>query len=230
MKKKRETAPKILLFLAQNKPASKWEIANTLNKSYGNTHATIQQLLNRHLIKVEYKKPSAKNPKIEVEYYSLTIPGLFEVINAFSAKELDENIDPIARKHADKLPFIFGKWAHFIKHGFRKQAIFNLTTIPMSYKFQDLYSEALERLVTHAFLFSDFRIMHFYDTPVPEFFAVEQAKFHVKELNRITEWLQMLMLDQDLREHVRKEFNWLISDVSQYLKTLKKIRSLTIKD
>lgn len=71
-----KTAPRILSFLARNKPASKWEITKTLKKSYGNTHATIQQLLNRNLIKVGYIKPSAKNPKIEVEYYELTFKGL----------------------------------------------------------------------------------------------------------------------------------------------------------
>lgn len=239
-KRKRErTTPKILLFLAQKKPASKWEIAKVLNKSYGNIYATIQQLLNRNLIKIEYKKPSAKNPKIEVEYYSITILGLFEVINSFSPKELDGNMDVIAKKHADKLPLVFGKWEHFSKHGFREQAILNLTTIPKAYLLRaefasssklPQYSTRLEQGITHTFCFGELRIMHFYDIPPSEFLTLEDLEFHSEEAERIERWIRMLMMDSDLREYVKKEFRWLIGSVSKYMNALKKFRRLTMKD
>jgi hypothetical protein len=108
------TAPDILLYLAQNEGRSKWEIAKGLKKSYGNVHAAIQQLLSYRLIKIEEKRPSAKNRKIEVEYYGVTIAGLMLIL---SQKEGIENVNGIVERQKDMLPLIFGKWRFYEENG-----------------------------------------------------------------------------------------------------------------
>jgi len=113
-KEKREaTMPKVLLYLTCNK-ANKWEIAQKLNKSYSNIHSTIKQLLRQNLICVSHRKRSSKNPKIDVEYYTVTFQGL---ITALVQPESLKYADQIAEQQEKLLPLIFGKWQHFKNSG-----------------------------------------------------------------------------------------------------------------
>jgi DNA-binding PadR family transcriptional regulator len=120
-----DTKKAILSFLAQNKPTSKWQLARALKKSYGNVHATIQELLqDKHKpIKVDEVRKSNKNPKIEVEYYRLTLEGLAEALALDT--QLWKTIDHLVETHQDKL-LIFKKWEFFRKKNLTKQIIDNL--------------------------------------------------------------------------------------------------------
>ena len=108
------TAPGILLYLAQNKSRSKWQIANDLHKSYGNVHASVHDMLDYRVIKIEDTKPGARNKKIDVEYYSLTFDGL---MLALALQESLDVIDKIAETQKGILPLIFGKWRFFEQNG-----------------------------------------------------------------------------------------------------------------
>ena len=118
--KRTKTNLEILSFLAKNKPHNTWEIAKALNKSYRSINNMIQQLLDSDFIKIEYKKPSSKNPKIEVEYYGLTLPGLLNTL--LLDKEVWKQIDVIADKHSDRL-LVFRKWPLFVLRNMRKEMV-----------------------------------------------------------------------------------------------------------
>lgn len=130
--KRTRTTLEILSFLARNRPHSVWEIAKALNKSYGKTHNTIQQLLDSDFIKIEYKKPSSRNPKTEVEYYGLTLRGLLNTL--LLDKEVWKQIDVIADKHSDRL-LVFRKWPLFVLRNVRKEIVssFQLTLRSLVY-------------------------------------------------------------------------------------------------
>jgi DNA-binding transcriptional ArsR family regulator len=114
-KRRERTRPKVLLFLAKNGEGSKWEISRGLKKAYSNVHSTIKELLDLGLIEVKRKRKSAKNPKMEVEYYRLTFSGLFAAL--LQPKITWEDICEIAERQAKMLPLIFGKWSHFRASG-----------------------------------------------------------------------------------------------------------------
>jgi len=122
----------ILSFLAQNRPHSTWEIAKALNTGYRSTNNIMQQLLDSNFIKIEYKKPSSKNPKIEVEYYGLTLPGLLNTL--LLDKEVWKQIDVIADKNSDRL-LVFRKWPLFVLRNMRKEMVssFQLTLRSLVY-------------------------------------------------------------------------------------------------
>jgi len=124
--KRTKTNLEILSFLAQNRPHSTWEIAKALNKGYRSTSNMIRQLLDSNFVKIEFKKPSSKNPKIEVEYYGLTLPGLLNTL--LLDKEVWKQIDVIAEKHSDRL-LVFRKWPLFVLRNMRKEIVnsFQLT-------------------------------------------------------------------------------------------------------
>lgn len=140
------TAPRILSFLAQNKPSSKWELASVLNKSYGNVHATIQRLLQLYLIEVKYEKPSAKNPKIKVEYYSLAFSGLIEILKYLN----DEEIDLVVDRYSDKW-LIFAEWPWFLKRGGEggkgAYAVVKLVSLQYNSLFSDVVPEFTEKQI-----------------------------------------------------------------------------------
>lgn len=118
-----KTNLEILSFLAQNRPHNTWEIAKALNRSYRNTNDMMQQLLDSDFIKIEYKKPSSKNPETEVEYYGLTLPGLLNTL--LLDKEVWKQIDVVAEKHSDKL-LVFRKWPLFVLRNMREDIVSSL--------------------------------------------------------------------------------------------------------
>jgi predicted transcriptional regulator len=118
--KRTKTNLEILSFLVQNQPHSTREIAKALNKNYRSINNMIQQLLSSNFVKVEFKKPSSKNPKIEVEYYGLTLIGLLNTL--LLDKEVWNQIDVIAEKNYRKL-LVFRKWPLFVFRSLRKEII-----------------------------------------------------------------------------------------------------------
>lgn len=118
--KRKKTNLEILSFLAQNQPHSTREIAKALNKDYRSTNNAIQELLGSNFVKVELKKPSSKKPKVEVEYYGLTLVGLLNTL--LLDKELWNQIDVIAEKNYRKL-LVFRKWPLFIFKNVRKEIV-----------------------------------------------------------------------------------------------------------
>lgn len=121
-KERSKTLPEVLLLLAKSKPKNMWQIAKALDKSYGNIHQTMKKLMEFKYVKVEKKRKSRKNPKIEVEYYGVTIRGLVDLLlintRAWSY------IDQIADQHKDKL-LIFQKWGLFDKEKLKATIIGN---------------------------------------------------------------------------------------------------------
>jgi len=111
------TAPEILRLVAREGPKSKWQMKNLTGKSYGNIHQTVKELLAQGLIKKEATRPSKRNPKMEVEYYSLTLSGLISALSdsqlwndAIEKGKYDE-IEAIIKRNRSLHP-IFQKWDH----------------------------------------------------------------------------------------------------------------------
>jgi len=114
------TEPRVLMYLLDKK-ASKWEMKKALGKSYTNIHQTVKQLIDNRLLVVSYRKKSAKNQKIKVEYYDLTVKGLASAMSilelrAYKSKkafdEMFERMDKIANNHRNKT-IIFEEWNSF---------------------------------------------------------------------------------------------------------------------
>jgi len=111
------TAPEILRLVAREGPKSKWQMKNLTGKSYGNIHQTVKELLAQGLIRKEATRPSKRNPKMEVEYYSLTLSGLISALsdsrlwNDVIEKGKYDEIEAIIKRNRSLHP-IFQKWDH----------------------------------------------------------------------------------------------------------------------
>lgn len=102
-------ASSILKHLAIHTPSNKWEISRTTKKSYSSIHKTVRDLLKLGFIRITNTKPSKKNPKLEVEYYTLTSIGLlFTLCCPIDAKL----ISTIAKNYKNAC-FTFRKWTLF---------------------------------------------------------------------------------------------------------------------
>ena len=108
----------ILMCIAQNGEKSKWQIKEALNVSYAGIHKNIPSLIKNGLIKKVKEEPSAKNPKITVEYYDLTARGLLNILVYANPEELDK----IAEAQKDKL-LLFKVWRVFEENGLKDHII-----------------------------------------------------------------------------------------------------------
>ncbi|MHA1711543.1 MAG: hypothetical protein ACTSUS_05715 [Candidatus Freyarchaeota archaeon] len=120
-KKRTKTAPEILKLLAREGPKSKWQMKKATGKSYGNIHETVKTLLDQGLIIKKKTRPSEKNPKMDVEYYDLTLPGLISLLSdvrlwngVFENDKYDE-IDMIIKRNKHLHP-LFQKWDHLSRN------------------------------------------------------------------------------------------------------------------
>src|SRR5208337_736180 len=102
---KESTAKEVLVLLTTSEPKSKWQIKKELGKSYGNVHETIKILLREGMVRIEKSEHSTRNPKIDVEYYGLTICGLIRVL---ATEEKPEILDKIAETQKTLLPMVLG--------------------------------------------------------------------------------------------------------------------------
>gem|GEM_PF-5631763 len=114
------TGQAIVSLLATNGLKNKWEIKNDLHKSYGNVYTAIQTLLKQDLVQVKEKRPSAKNPDPQVEYYTLTLRGLF----AYFAHTPNSwrQLEAVIANFPDML-LTFKKWPLFVRAGLKDQML-----------------------------------------------------------------------------------------------------------
>ena len=98
--KRTPVLPKVLTFLARKTEANRWQIKKQLRVSYSNVYNAIEGLLKDKLIRISKTKRSAKNPKIDVDYYQLTFIGL---LTGISRKGIWKYIDEVA--NAQKINF-----------------------------------------------------------------------------------------------------------------------------
>lgn len=131
-KKTRERVPpKIFLHIARTGESNKWEMSKELGVAYSNIHRIIKKLLKKKYIYVTKTEKAARNPWINVEYYDLTFLGF---ITCLLDKRTWKYIDEIAKRRADELPLIFGKWKFFDDQGIKNEilerlpgALFNIS-------------------------------------------------------------------------------------------------------
>ena len=107
----------ILLYLTNAPEANKWQISKEIKRAYSGIYKTIKDLLGFNFIRVTRTEPGTKNPRIEVEYYSLTNIGLLHTLTLRGSWDIDK----IAQVHYDKMLF-FKKW-HLIQDDEVKQFI-----------------------------------------------------------------------------------------------------------
>jgi hypothetical protein len=231
-KKRTNTIPKILVYLAinrgkNNQGKNKWQIKEALKKSYSNVFQTIPKLLAENLIRVSDKLPGDKNPKIEVEYYELTHSGLLAALQALEETGSWKHIDTIADNYKEMEPLLFGKWSFFEKKGIRNLIVqrlraaikaFSLRQNKTWYKIQEGPSEeAIEILVeakgkevAERALWRHSQIVENLTNSVLGFNRYlhpksEDQQAMVEEEKRI---LQILSEDQDIKEYLRKQIKF----------------------
>lgn len=100
----------ILLYLASNPEANRWEIKNAINRAYSGIYRSIHKLLDFKQIKIKRERPGKRNFTINTPIYGLTKLGLY---NSLLLKETWNHIEEVASAHKDKLPLVFGKWDHY---------------------------------------------------------------------------------------------------------------------
>ena len=91
MSLKTNVEKEILMLLAE-KEMSKYQLAEASGRSYSAVHKAASNLLSQGLIATKRKAASTKNPKITVEYYTLTEKGLREVENLAVQREAAEEL------------------------------------------------------------------------------------------------------------------------------------------
>lgn len=206
-RRRTDTIPEILVYLACNREKNKWEIKEALKKSYSNIFKTIPKMLANNLIRVSKTEPGNKNPKIKVEYYELTHSGLLTALQALEETGSWKHIDTIAGNYKEMEPLLFGKWNFFIKKGIRNLIIQRLRAAVRAfslkqktwYKIQEgPGGEAIKILVgdlTNSVLGFN-RYLH------PK---NEDQQTRVEEEKRV---LQILSEDQDVKEYLRKQIKF----------------------
>lgn len=102
----------ILGYIAINNRASRWQISQNTKKSYSNIHKSVKTLLKMELIEVVGVEPSKKNPKLEVEYYTLTRKGLMLMLCLMTEDSAKNVLGVIAENYGNAC-LIFKKWALF---------------------------------------------------------------------------------------------------------------------
>lgn len=233
-----QTELQILTLLVKEKEYCQYDMPGRLEVSYRTILRHIKELERRRLVKVARREPSQKGGKNR-KIYTVTIPGLLRTIQLLDEnKELNENIDEIAREYADRLPLIFGKWGHFTSHGFREEAIFRLKfaasidILRFEYdshsNFRE-YEHRLDGIVTHQFLFWKMKMLHLHEVPMDPIFSYGDLEVVRQEFDDVERWFRMLMLDPDLSQAVEKQVAFLIREVEEYLKGLRKIKKVAIQ-
>ena len=114
-----KTSLEILRVLAENKQYAQYDLPKAISKDYRTVLRHLKTLEYNHLIRLQKTEPASKGGK-DRKIYALTTEGL---IMALMLEESWAKIDKIARKHANLLPLIFGKWEFFEKHGLKNLII-----------------------------------------------------------------------------------------------------------
>ena len=131
-KKRTNTIPEMLVYLACNRGKNKWDIKEALKKSYSNVFQTIPKLLADNLIRVSKTEEGSKNPKIQVEHYELTYSGLLVAL-----QEIDwKHIDTVVNNYAEMEPLLFGKWGFFEEKGIKNVIIQRLQAAVVYFQLQ----------------------------------------------------------------------------------------------
>ena len=226
-KKRTNTIPEMLVYLACNRGKNKWDIKEALKKSYSNVFQTIPKLLADNLIKVSNIEKGSKNPKIEVEYYELTHSGLLAALQALEETRSWKHIDTIAGNYKEMEPLVFGKWAFFDSKGIRNLIIqrlqaavfaFSLKQGKTWYRIQEGPSEEAIKIlvetkgkeIAEKTLWSHKQIVGNLTDSVLGFNLYlhpknENLQALIEEEKRV---LQILSEDQDIKDYLKKQIKF----------------------
>lgn len=105
-----DTEREVLAYLAVNREASRYMVEKGIGRAYSGVHGAIKTLQENGLVEAVREEPNRRNPKIQVEYYSLTRLGFY---GSLLLDPVLDNLDNVAEAHGDRLPLILGKWRLF---------------------------------------------------------------------------------------------------------------------
>ena len=105
-----ETEREVLAYLSVNREASRYMVEKGIGRAYSGVHGAIKTLQENGLVEAVREEPNKRNPKIQVEYYSLTRLGFY---GSLLLDPVLENLDNVAEAHEEKLHLILGKWGLF---------------------------------------------------------------------------------------------------------------------
>jgi len=223
--------PVILGYLAIHNHANKWQIAKDMKKSYSNIHKTIKELLRIGIIKITRVQPGTKNPKIEVEYYTLTPTGLLLALCSVT-EATKESVWGLIAKNYRNTCLTFKKWPLFeqkhIEHIVVKRLKDTLSFI--HFLVTDVYrylgdKEVATILTTHVTQTFDFLDEAVFALNLRVLIA--RFKFPeelAEDLQETQMFLSTIIEDEELRKYVLK----ILSKDKKILKTLSEVTNQLI--
>lgn len=188
--RKHPTFDKILTFLAGNGPCSKWQIAKALGLSYGNTYATIKDLLQNELIRIAETRASGKNKKIDVEYYGLTLLGFLMALTVIEVTpENKALIVSIIEKQSHLHP-LFAKWNTLMQQVSHIVLFRSLSNVAGSicYEWRESSRGRVYRDLTDYF--------------TEKMLSLVRYDFDSDYLKSIDQWLEAIRQDKELKRYV----------------------------
>jgi len=209
---KESTVKEILALLGTSEPKSKWQIMKELGKSYGNVHESIKILLREGMVKIQDSQHSARNPKIDVEYYGLTVHGLIIIL---PGETRPSYFDKIAETQKAKLPEIFNKWLFFEQNSvkafvidrMRKAANIAISELPglrgMVEELSKNNKPERKREYVEAIIQGRFTINVFLPSYNQNFFSFTPSAELLARDEAQENFLAILKKDRELREFIR---------------------------
>ncbi len=191
-----ETWGKILLFLMNNGPANKYEVAKSLHTLYSTVHKAVDRLEEGGLLFPVGKRKGTTG--LSVKTYDLTVPGL-----AFALLSWKDKVEwiGVTRSHEDLLPWVFGKWRYFVAEGgeqlAKKSLLGSLELFFSGYDWDSTYRDVREMNTKTSEKISAFFIM------TPKGALTEQ------EHDR---WNLILMKDSQLRSMAASYLRGVVDD------------------
>lgn len=191
--KKHPTLDKILVFLAGSGPCSKWQISKALNLSYGNTYASIKDLLKNELIIILETRASGKNKKIDVEYYGLTLLGFLLALNVVEVKPENKALIVSLIEKQSHLHPSFAKWSTLMQQ-VPDPALFHALSRAVGSTFYEwnYHQGSFKRL---------YRDPENYFTE--KLLDLVQENYYTSYLSSIDVWFEVIRQNEGLKDYVK---------------------------
>ncbi|RLI00110.1 hypothetical protein DRO19_00380 [Candidatus Bathyarchaeota archaeon] len=232
-----KTSLEILRVLAENKQYAQYDLPKAISKDYRTVLRHLKTLEYNHLIRLEKTEPASKGGK-DRKIYTLTTEGL---ITALILEESWSKIDEIARKHANLLPLIFGKWEFFEKHGLKDLIIQFLrqtverVSINLLYRLTPTLPETPSILSFREETQKVEREAEKYGTIISE--AIEEGYRYsitksvlftipAKKREGLLSFFSVLKKDKELNAFISSEFERLEKQYEEYLKNIRSWRKM----
>jgi DNA-binding MarR family transcriptional regulator len=188
---------RVLLHLAENGPASQFEIHKRAGVDYSSVHDAVKRLEKAGLVRMAEERLNEKRVKSKI--YRLTLIGL---CRALDTQKLWDKVDTVLEKWEHLEPMLFGKWKSWTGKPLREEALYALKhavdffrNVPVNLALTEWARPNGQELS----ITEDFRIKFFgYLFGQLHFLFPPATKFSVNE------WMKVICNDAEVNELVLK--------------------------